>query len=144
MVFEYPVAPCHTSPTLKFGTINSDYGTLPDGRMVQEFTLENAAGMRCKIITYGGILTEWSFISQESTRIDIVLGVDCLDDYLAGHPYFGAITGRVAGRISGARFTLDNKEFNLAVNDPPNHLHGGHIGLDKRLWNVEKASASSK
>jgi aldose 1-epimerase len=49
----------------------------------------------------------------------------------------------VAGRISGARFTLDNKEFNLVVNDPPNHLHGGHIGLDKRLWNVEKASASS-
>ncbi len=99
--------------------------------------------MRCKIITYGGILTEWSCSNQENTRTDIVLGFDRLDDYLAGHPYFGATTGRVAGRISGARFTLGNAQFNLAVNDPPNHLHGGDLGLDKRLWKVEKAGASS-
>lgn len=110
---------------------------------MQQYTLENAAGMRCKIITHGGILTEWSCINPENTRTDIVLGFDCLDDYLAGHPYFGATTGRVAGRISGARFILDNREINLAVNDPPNHLHGGDVGLDKRLWKVERACASS-
>lgn len=99
--------------------------------------------MRCNIITYGGILTEWSFINKLGTRTDIVLGWDRLDDYLASNTYFGAITGRVAGRISGGHFSLDSKDYHLAINAPPNHLHGGSIGLDKRLWNVQAESRSS-
>ncbi|MEZ7956007.1 MAG: aldose epimerase family protein [Rubritalea sp.] len=123
--------------------IQQHFGTTPDGEAVEVFTLQNSAGMRCKILTYGGIISEWSLISNENTRIDVVLGFSELESYLAGHPYFGAITGRVAGRISGGEFYLDGQHYQLAINDPPNHLHGGDVGLDKRVWQVEYAAANS-
>lgn len=51
--------------------------------------------------------------------------------YEKRHPYFGAICGRVANRIGGGKFTLDGKEYQLPVNNGPNHLHGGVKGFDK-------------
>jgi aldose 1-epimerase len=73
----------------------------------------------------------------------VVLGFDKLESYLAGHPYFGCTVGRVANRIAKGRFTLDGKEYALAVNNGPNHLHGGIVGFDKVLWRAESESAAS-
>jgi aldose 1-epimerase len=63
-----------------------------------------------------------------------VLGFESLDGYLAGHPYFGAIVGRVANRIMNAAFTLEGARYRLAANDKPHHLHGGTKGWDKVVW----------
>ena len=68
------------------------------------------------------------------------LGFDNLAGYLAGHPHFGATTGRVANRIAKGQFTLDGKEYKLAVNNGPNSLHGGLKGFDKKVWKAEDAS----
>jgi aldose 1-epimerase len=65
---------------------------------------------------------------------DVVLGFDNLQQYLQGHPYFGCTVGRFANRIAGGRFTLDGKSYQLAINNGPNHLHGGIKGFDKALW----------
>lgn len=112
-----------------------NYGEMPDGRSVQAFVLgEEAAGLTAEILTFGGIVTRLLVPGADGRRVDVVLGLPSLEAYLAGHPYFGAITGRVAGRISAGRFTLDGREYQLAINDPPNHLHGGLGGLDKKLW----------
>ncbi|HYV38555.1 MAG TPA: aldose epimerase family protein, partial [Gemmataceae bacterium] len=70
-------------------------------------------------------------------------GFNNLDQYLAGHPFFGAVVGRVAGRITGGKFTLDGKTYSLAVNEPPNHLHGGIAGFDKKVWIVDGTTANS-
>ena len=67
----------------------------------------------------------------------MVLGFDNLKSYLAGDPYFGAIIGRVANRIAKGQFTLDGKEYKLAVNNGPNSLHGGLKGFDKVVWKAE-------
>ncbi len=110
------------------------FGFLPSGESVESWTLSGPGGLVLEIITYGGIVRRLLAPNLDGKLDDVVLGFNDLQSYLAGHPYFGAITGRVAGRITGACFTLDGKTFALARNDPPNHLHGGIKGFDKRIW----------
>src|ERR1700761_4075307 len=110
------------------------FGTLRDGRIVEAWLLQGAGGLTLEAITYGGIVTRLLAPDRAGRRADVVLGFNDLDSYLAGHPYFGAITGRVAGRITGARFNLDGQAYELPCNQPPNHLHGGIDGFDKKVW----------
>lgn len=112
----------------------ADFGCLPTGGAVDVCTLSNRNGITAKIITYGGIVTELHVPDRNGKTADVVLGFSNLDGYLGKHPYFGAIVGRVAGRITRGKFNLDGQTFSLAINDPPNHLHGGVTGFDKRLW----------
>ena len=112
------------------------FGVLPAGQTVEAWTLTGRGGMVLEAITYGGIVTRLLAPDRNGSAGDVVLGFNDLDSYLGGHPYFGAIIGRVAGRISDAVFTLDGNTYRLARNDPPNHLHGGIEGFDKRLWNA--------
>lgn len=113
---------------------SSHFGTLPCGQAVEIHTLSNPAGSELKVLTYGGIVTSLRVPDRHGHLDDVVLGFNRLADYLERSPYFGAITGRVAGRIPAGRFTLGGKIHQLALNDGANHLHGGITGLDKRVW----------
>jgi aldose 1-epimerase len=106
------------------------FGTLPGGAIVEAWTLCGDGGLVLEALTYGGIIRR--LVLPDGT--DVVLGLTELDRYIEGHPFFGAITGRVAGRIAGAQFTLDGATFRLPANEPPHHLHGGPRGFDKQLW----------
>lgn len=110
------------------------FGTLPDGRDAMLFSLKNDRGMEVDITNYGGIITALRIPDKHKTPGDIVLGFGNLDDYLGEHPYFGAIVGRYANRITQGRFTLEGREYTLVQNNGPNHLHGGTEGFDKKLW----------
>jgi aldose 1-epimerase len=115
----------------------SSFGKLPDGTPVQLFTLTNATGLVAKVADYGTIITELHVPDRSGRNGDIVLGFDTLEKYLKGHPYFGCTVGRVANRIAKGRFTLDGKTYTLAVNNGPNHLHGGLKGFDKVVWKAQ-------
>lgn len=115
-------------------TISRVFGQLPTGEKVLAWTLTNAGGAQLEVIEYGGIVTRLLVPDRAGRLADVVLGFDSLAPYLGPHPYFGAIAGRVAGRISGGKFTLDGKTYELVRNDGPNHLHGGRVGFDKRVW----------
>jgi aldose 1-epimerase len=119
------------------GTAKSEFGKTPDGKDVDLYTLTNAHGMKAKIITYGGIITELEAPDRDGKLGDVVLGFDNLQSYLAGSPYFGALIGRVANRIAKGRFTLDGMEYKLFINNGPNALHGGQKGFDKVVWRAE-------
>jgi aldose 1-epimerase len=113
------------------------FGVMADGREIEEFHFQNSAGLSANVITYGGIITQLHVPDKRANFADVVLGFNNLAQYLAGHPYFGCITGRVAGRLTKGMFALDGARYSLAINDPPNHLHGGNVGFDKRIWKPE-------
>jgi aldose 1-epimerase len=115
----------------------SDYGKLSDGTAVDLYTLTNAKGIVAKVITFGGIVTELHVPDKDGKLADVVLGCPDLKTYEEGHPFFGAIAGRVANRIAGARFMLDGKEYTLAANNGPHTLHGGKKGFDKYVWHAK-------
>jgi aldose 1-epimerase len=110
------------------------FGSLPTGETVELFTLSNTNGLSVEITNYGGIIKEIHVPDRSGALADIALGKDTLQDYLNGHPHFGCITGRVAGRIKGGRFTMDGVDYVLVQNNASNCLHGGEDGFDKQLW----------
>ncbi|HNQ90399.1 MAG TPA: aldose epimerase family protein [Verrucomicrobiota bacterium] len=115
----------------------TDLGTLPDGTVVKSFTLRNANGLLVKVMSYGAILSEIRVPDRQGHSANVVLGSDTLAAYLSGHPAPAAVIGRVANRIAKARFTLDGKEYILAANNGPNHIHGGRRNFAQMAWNTE-------
>jgi aldose 1-epimerase len=91
-------------------------------------------------MTYGATLTDLLVPDRDGLQADVVLGFDQFARYPVDSPYFGCTVGRVANRISGARFGLDGADYRLAANDGPNHLHGGQVGFDKAVWRAEAAA----
>ncbi|HUT93864.1 MAG TPA: aldose epimerase family protein [Thermoguttaceae bacterium] len=115
------------------------FGKMPDGTQVDRYTLANSHGLTIKIITYGATLTAVEMPDRHGNRGVVTLYLESLDDYLAGHPFFGSIAGRYANRIARGKFTLDGNEHTLATNDGENHLHGGTKGFDKAVWKAKPA-----
>jgi len=119
----------------------ASYGATKDGEQVDIYTMKNDNGMVVKFLSYGGIITEMDVPDRSGQNGDAVLGFNNLADYETKSPYFGAIIGRYANRIGGAKFTLDGVEYKLPANDGPNSLHGGDKGFDKRVWTVKPVQA---
>ncbi len=114
------------------------FGTTKDGKEIEKFTLTNSKSLTATVMSFGGILISFQMPDREEAVAEITLGFDTLDEYLAGHPYFGAIVGRVANRIARGTFELDDVQYTLACNENSiNHLHGGHVGFDKAVWQAE-------
>jgi aldose 1-epimerase len=109
---------------------------------VRLFTLRNQAGTRASFSNYGATLVSLWVADRRGRFADVVLGHRSLEGYLNGpqRPYFGATIGRVANRIAGARFRLGGKDHRLSANEGPHHLHGGHHGFDKVVWEAEPFS----
>jgi aldose 1-epimerase len=114
------------------------FGKTDDGIAVDLFTLTNTSGAEAKIMTYGGIVISLKVPDRNGKFDDVVLGYDNLDGYLKNNgPYMGAIIGRYANRIAKGTFKLNGVEYHLAVNNGPNHLHGGLKGFDKVVWTAK-------
>ena len=118
------------------------FGKTADGKPVDIFTLTNAKGMEAKIMTYGGIVVSLKTPDRDGKLDDVVLGFDTLDPYLKGHPFFGALVGRYGNRIAKGRFKIDGKEYSLLVNNGENHLHGGKLGFDKKVWKAKSGKST--
>jgi aldose 1-epimerase len=112
------------------------YGRISDSDVYQ-FIITNDQGVEIRVIEYGGIVTHLLVPDKNGQKDDIVCGFDTLEGYLGDHPYFGAIIGRYGNRIAGGKFNLEDKEYNLPINNGGNCLHGGIRDFSKHLWKGE-------
>ena len=135
--------PPRTPPSAKggesqaLGSISKKEWGEVDGRPVYLWTMRNGKGLEAEITNYGTIIVSLKVPDNRGVAADIVLGRPSLKDYIERTQYFGCTAGRCANRIAGGKFTLDGKEYTLATNNGPNHLHGGVKGFDKVVWEGE-------
>ena len=122
----------------KEGITKKPWGKTSDGAAVELYTLTNANGMQVSISDYGALVTSLLVPDRDGKLEDVVLGYETVDDYIKDSPYFGAVVGRYGNRIAKGSFTLDGKTYDkLAINNEPNHLHGGLKGFDKVVWKAK-------
>lgn len=127
-----------TSPAVADVIGPTPFGKTADGAPVESYTLKNKNGVTVKIMTLGATITEINVPDKAGKFANVVLGFDDVKGYQSkDNQYFGCTVGRVANRIAKGKFTLDGKEHKLAINNEPNHLHGGvKKSLDKLVWKV--------
>jgi len=118
-------------------------GKTISGKQVDAYTIENRNGLRMRVLTLGGIVTHLEVPDRDGKFADICPGLPTLEAYLQGHPYFGSLVGRVAGRLTHGKFTIDGQSYQVTCNQPPNHLHGGVHALDKKVWTAEAVGDSA-
>jgi len=118
--------------------------SISDFDQIKLYTLTNASGATVKVTNYGAIITSIIVPDRDGKKADVALGYNRVEDYInaVDKPYFGAIVGRYGNRIAGGKFELDGQTYTLAINNPPNHLHGGIIGFDKVVWDAEPVVGS--
>ena len=115
-----------------------EFGKMPDGTVVKQFTLRNTGGMVAKVITYGAIITEIQVPDRNGAMTNVVVGADALDRYTGrGGVPAAAVLGRVANRIAGARFTIDGVEHKVTANAGVHHIHGGRRGFAQVVWDAK-------
>jgi len=115
-----------------------DFGKMPDGTTVQQFTLRNAGGMAVKVMTLGAMINELQAPDRHGVFTNVVLGTNSLDAYVNNTFTAQAqIIGRVANRIANARFTLDGVEYQLTANSGRNQIHGGRKGFAQHVWQAQ-------
>lgn len=129
-------------------TQTTKFGNLKDGREVKLFTLSNN-NLTVKITNYGAIITSIEMPDKKGNVENIVCGFDKLEtyiseEYLGSYPYFGAIIGRFGNRISKGNLEIEGVKYEMAINNGPNHLHGGKVGLDRRLFDYELMEEKDK
>ena len=109
------------------------FGTLPEGEVIKEYTIENE---RCSlsVMNFGAIVTNFTVDGRK-----IVGGFNDLDAYLKDNSHQGGLIGRVANRVANAEFIMDGVKYRLPKNNGENCLHGGK-GFDRRVWEITEVS----
>lgn len=122
--------------------VRQRFGATPAGEPVEKITLSRGK-LSCSVLTLGATLQSLVVPDRAGRPVDVVLGYESLEEYLTQDGYLGAVVGRYANRIAKGRFSLEGREYALAVNNGPNHLHGGLVGFSHRVWTVEELTGDA-
>lgn len=119
------------------------FGTLSSGQTVTAYTLSAECGVSVTVLDLGGIIQSIIMPDRNGNLKDIVCGYDTPEEYLTNDGYNGALIGRYANRIKNGTFILNGKEYHISKNEKgKTALHGGNVGFDKKIWNVETGKCS--
>jgi aldose 1-epimerase len=116
-----------------------------NGNDIHSITFINDNNFKITFYTYGGYIHEVHIplLNQDNKSEDVLLGYGNIEGVLESHGYFNSIVGRVANRIGSSKFNIGNNEYKLYPNVPPNHLHGGNVGFNKKIWQIENINEAS-
>lgn len=120
------------------GVNAEDFNRVIDGKPVKLYTIENKNGMKVQITNFGGRIVSIIVPDKEGVFGDVSLGYSTLDEYLDDGMYQSGIIGRFGNRIKEGKFSLNGRNYQLAVNDGPNALHGGTKGYNKVVWDAQQ------
>jgi len=139
------IVPCESAYSNEFNMKidNKLFGKTLDGQQVTLYTMTNASGNSVEMIDYGAIVVSINVPDRTGKKINVTAGFSSIDGYLQRHPYFGSTVGRYCNRIAKGKFSIDGKTYSLAVNNGPNHLHGGVVGFDKLMWKVTETKSDA-
>lgn len=115
-----------------------EFGKTKEGKVVTKYLLKNENGMEVSVTDLGATIISVLVPDQNGAKRDVVLGYDTPEEYQEHTCYFGAVIGRNANRIGGAKVVLDGKEYPLEKNDNGNNLHSGKNGFNAVIWSVEQ------
>jgi aldose 1-epimerase len=113
------------------------YGKTAAGHPVKLFTATNANGLKMSLIDYGATMTSLEIPDRNGKMANVILTCPDIAGFEKCKSYFGCTAGRYCNRIAKGKFQIDGKEYTLAVNNGPNHLHGGNVGFDRVMWSGE-------
>ncbi|RPJ55092.1 MAG: galactose mutarotase [Acidobacteria bacterium] len=116
----------------------SVFGKTKDGQSVDLYTLTNDHGMVVTLTNWGATIVSIQVPDRSGKNADVALGYDTAAGYIDDTAYLGVTVGRYGNRIAKGRFKLDGNEYKLAQNDGENHLHGGAVGFNKKLWGAKE------
>lgn len=121
------------------GLKKENFKQIVDGKPVELFILSNKNGLEMSVTNYGAKIVSIHVPDKNGKLTDVVLGHNSIAEYLTSQePYFGAVCGRTGNRIAKGKFTLEGKEYNLAINNGPNNLHGGLKGFNAVVWDAKQ------
>jgi aldose 1-epimerase len=107
------------------------------GKDVYLITLTNNHGNVLRLTNYGAKINWIEVPDRNGQKDNITFGYDTFEETLAGDMSFGSTVGRYANRIANGKFTLDEVEYTLPLNNGPNTLHGGPAGWHSVVWDTE-------
>lgn len=111
---------------------------------VKLFTIDFEDALKIELSNLGGIIKSICIQDRQGNMEDVVLGYDDMSDYLKNPAYMGCIVGRYANRIAEGKFVINDSTYDLACNNHPNHLHGGKVGFNKKVWEIKSVQESDE
>lgn len=135
------ISSCHSKKVSTPSITKIKWGRV-ENKEIWLYTLTNKNGMEVKISNFGGAITIISVPDKTGKLENVALGFDSLRSYFNNNAHFGCLIGRYANRIAKGKFTLNGKEYSLALNNGVNHIHGGIKGFDVKVWDVSNEFAS--
>ena len=121
------------------GLKKEDFQKEIQGKKVALYFLHNSNGMEVAVTNYGSSLVAIMVPDRNGNYANVIQGHDNIDDCISSpEPFLSTLVGRYGNRICHGKFTLNGKEYSLAINNGPNHLHGGPTGFHARVWDAEQ------
>ncbi len=122
--------------TVNTSAEKAKFGTTLEGDVVSVYTLTNTNGLSAKILDFGGVIYEMNVPDRNGVFANISCNYPTVAEYQTIRPYFGSLIGRYGNRIAKGKFSIDGKEYSIALTNAPNTLHGGEKGFDQKIWNA--------